>query len=198
MGDKLIVSSHWDALVALDKNTGKEQWENKDEDIRFRSSTPAVVNENTLLVADSDAVMLVDANTGEITSKTDFEGYNFSSSAQPLVAGDIAYIPTANKGLVIMNLKNNEIVKEVQVGKAMLYTAPYTSGDSMTIESSLISLSDGSLLFGASDGKLYVMSADGEITKTYDIGAPIFGSAAEYNGNLIVSDYSGRVVCLDR
>lgn len=198
VGDKLIVSSHWDALVALDKNTGKELWENKDEDIRFRSSTPAVVNENTLLVADSDAVMLVDANTGEITSKTDFEGYNFSSSAQPLVAGDIAYIPTANKGLVIMNLKNNEIVKEVQVGKAMLYTAPYTSGDSMTIESSLISLSDGSLLFGASDGKLYIMSADGEMTKTYDIGAPIFGSAAEYNGNLIVSDFSGRVVCLDR
>lgn len=195
-GDKLIVSSHWDALVALDKNTGKELWKNKDEDIRFRSSTPGIINEDTLIVADSDAVMLVDTNTGEITVKKDFEGYNFSSSAQPFVSGDIVYIPTANKGLVMFNLKNNEIVHETEVGKAMMYTAPYTSGDSKTIEPTLIPLSDGSFAFGASDGKLYIMSADGEIKKTYDIGAPIFGSAAEYNGNLIVSDFSGRVTCL--
>src|SRR5699024_2803712 len=31
-GDKLLVSSHWNALVALDKATGKELWANEDED----------------------------------------------------------------------------------------------------------------------------------------------------------------------
>lgn len=196
-GDKLIVSSHWDALVALDKNTGKELWGNKDEDIRFRSSTPAVVDDNTLIVADSDAIMLVDVNTGEITAKKDVEDYNFSSSAQPAVIGDIAYIPTANKGLVMFDIKNSEIVQEIQVGKAMIYTAPYTSGDAMSIESSLMQSPDGSLVFGASDGKLYFMSADGVMEKTVDIGAPIFGSAAEYDGNIIVSDFTGRVICLN-
>ncbi|MDE6471107.1 MAG: PQQ-binding-like beta-propeller repeat protein [Eubacterium sp.] len=196
-GDKLLVSSHWDALIALDKNTGKELWKNKDEDIRFRSSTPAIVDDNTLIVADSDAVMIVDANTGEITTKKDFEGYNFSSSAQSTVIGDIAYIPTANKGLITFNIKNCEIVQEIQIGKAMIYTAPYTSGDSQTIEPSLLQLSDGSLAFGASDGKLYIISADGAIEKTINIGAPIFGSAAYYNGSIIVSDFTGRVICLN-
>ena len=193
-GDKLLVSSHWDALVALDKNTGKELWNNQDEDIRFRSSTPAVVDENTLIVADSDAVMLVDANTGEITTKKDFENYNFSSSAQPTVIGDMAYIPTANKGLVLFNIKTTEIEKEIAVGKAMIYTA---SGDVQTIESSLIQLSDGSLAFGASDGKLYIISADGTVQKAVTIGAPIFGSPVYNNDSIIVSDFTGRVICLN-
>lgn len=68
-GNRLIISSHWDSLTALDKDSGKKIWENKDEDIRFRSSTPAVIDENTLLVADSDAIMTVNAENGEITQK---------------------------------------------------------------------------------------------------------------------------------
>ena len=83
-GDRLIVSSHWDALVALNKNTGKKLWENSDSNIRFRSSTPAVIDANTLLVADDDAIMIVDNGSGKITSKTNFDDYNFASSAQPV------------------------------------------------------------------------------------------------------------------
>ena len=123
-GDKLIVSSHWDALVASNKNTGKQIWKIKDDDIRFRSSTPCVVDEKTLLVADSDAIMLVNSDEGKITSKFDFEDYNFSSSGQPVISGDLAYIPTANKGIVIFDLNTQKIVNEIAVEKALIYTAP--------------------------------------------------------------------------
>lgn len=193
VGNKLIVSSHWDALVALDTATGKQIWERKDEGIRFRSSTPAVVDENTLLVADADAIMLVDANTGEITGKTTFESYNFSSSAQPVVSAGVAYIATANKGVLAFDLQSHEILWNTPVGKAQVYTAPYTGGDAQTVESTMV-LQDGCLVFGASDGNVYQISAaDGSVLQTVSVGAPIFGKAAFAEGDWIVGDFAGRV-----
>lgn len=197
MGDKLLVSSHWDALIALDKTTGKQLWENKDEDIRFRSSTPKPVDANTILVADDDAIMLVDASTGEITHKSGLEKYNFSSSAQPVVEGSIAYIPTANRGIVAFSPDTKEILWECAVGQALVYTAPYTNGKAQTVEPTVTVLSDA-LLFGASDGKVYRISkTDGSVLGSASVGAPIFGMAAASDGMYFVSDFAGRVTCLN-
>ncbi len=195
--DKLIVNSHWDALVALDKKTGKQLWENKDEDIRFRSSTPVQINEKSLLVADSDAIMIVDLSSGEITTKKDYDGkYNFSSSAKPYIRNNKAFIPTATTGLVIFDLEKKEIIKEVKVGKDLIYTAPYTNNDAQTVAPTLVQSFDGkTLLFGASDGYLYEIDEDGNIVSKNNIGSPVFSSVSDgdYEGDTIVSDFSGRV-----
>lgn len=191
-GNKLIVSSNWDALVALDAATGKQLWENKDSDIRFRSSTPIAVDDNTLLVADSGAIMLVDSNTGEIISKTSPEGYNFSSSAQPAVSGNVAYIATATKGVLAFDLTTHEILWNTPVESGMVGTAPYV-GKSQTVESTLV-LDGDTLVFGASDGNLYrISTADGSVLQTAAVGAPIFGKAANADGDWIVGDFAGRV-----
>ena len=193
-GDKLLVSSHWDALVALDKKTGKKLWENKDSELRFRSSTPAVIDENTLIAADSNSIMLINANNGEILHKDTYEDINFSSSAQPVIDGNAAYIPTANKGLIAYN--TDEMAEEwrFETGKAMIYTAPYTSGEAETIEPTPV-LKDGSLFFGASDGKLYKISAKtGELENSVVIGAPIFGKCTIIDNDAVVTDFSGRVI----
>lgn len=193
-GDKILVSSHWDALVALDKKTGKKLWENKDSELRFRSSTPAVIDENTLIAADSNSIMLINANNGEILHKDTYEDINFSSSAQPVIDGNAAYIPTANKGLIAYN--TNEMAEEwrFETGKAMIYTAPYTSGEAETIEPTPV-LKDGSLFFGASDGKIYKISAKtGELENSVVIGAPIFGKCTIIDNDAVVTDFSGRVI----
>lgn len=196
MGDKLLVSSHWDALTALDKSTGKQLWENKDADLRFRSSTPIPVDASTILVADSDAIMLIDANSGEITHKSDLEKYNFSASAQPVVDGDVAYIPTANRGLVAYSLTSKEILWECAVGKALVYTAPYTNGDAQTVEATPVDCGDA-LLFGASDGRLYRISkADGSVLGSVSVGAPIFGKTAVCDGVYYTADFAGRISCV--
>ena len=192
-GSKLIVSSHWDALKALDKTTGKELWSNDDEDIRFRSSTPAVVDDSTLLVPADDAIMLVNSDTGEITSKTMYEEYSFSSSGQPVIDGTYAYIPTANHGIVAFDMQQKTTVWEMHPGEAQVYTPPYVSNDP-TVEGTPV-LTDGQLIFAASDGKLYrIQTADGSVTASCDVGAPVFGKAALCeDGSVILADFAGRI-----
>lgn len=192
--DKLLVSSHWDALVALDKKTGKELWKSKDDALWARSSTPAVIDENTLLVAESNAIMIIDSGSGAVTHKVTREDINFASSAQPVIDGDFAYIPTANKGIVAYDLNSKDIAWQFETEKAIIYTAPYTSGDSKTVEATPV-LNDGSLIFGASDGKLYKLSAKtGEVEKSAEIGVSIFGKCAVVGDDVVVTDYSGRVI----
>lgn len=193
-GNKLLVSSHWDALVALDKTTGKQLWECKDEDIRFRSSTPAVVDENTLFVADDDALMIIDANTGKMKDKKNVEGGNFSSSAQPLISGNVAYVPTATKGLLAYDLNAKKILWETAVGKAMVYTAPYTSKGAQTIESSPILSKEGNVVFGASDGFVYTVDkTSGSILKKQSFGASLLGKVVLTSDGVIAGDFTGRI-----
>lgn len=193
-GDKLILSSHWDAIFALDKNTGNLLWENMDEDIRFRSSTPIAIDTNRLLVADDDAVAIVNLENGEIT-KTNFENYNFGSSGQPVIDGNIAYLPTATKGIVAFNLDTQQIVWEMQPGTALAFTACYTNEkNALTVEGTPV-LSGDQLIFAASDGYLYhINKADGTVLSKTNIGAPVFGKVAlNADGSVIVGDFAGRI-----
>ncbi|MFR8012508.1 MAG: PQQ-binding-like beta-propeller repeat protein [Clostridia bacterium] len=193
-GDKLILSSHWDAIFALDKNTGSLLWENMDEDIRFRSSTPIAIDANRLLVADDDAVAIVNLENGEIT-KTNFENYNFGSSGQPVIDGNIAYLPTATKGIVAFDLDTQQIVWEMQPGTALAFTACYTNAkNALTVEGTPV-LSGDQLIFAASDGYLYhINKADGTVLSKTNIGAPVFGKVAlNADGSVIVGDFAGRI-----
>lgn len=194
-GDKLLVSSHWDALIALDRKNGKQLWENKDGDIRFRSSTPVVIDESTAAVADSGAIMFVDLSSGKIKSKFSYD-CNFASSAQPLVIGKKLIIPTAKNGVVCFDTEKEDIVWTLSTGSALIYTAPYTSGESQTVEASPVLTQDGNILIAASSGKIFTVSPDGETLKMLDTGAPIFGSPAVESNRIYVSDFSGRVSCI--
>lgn len=192
-GSNLIISSHWDALVALDKTTGQLLWENDDEDIRFRSSTPAVVDENRLLVADSDAIMTVDAASGEILNKTDNTGYNFAAASQPLIQDGVAYITTADKGIVAYSLASNEILWNASLGTSMVYTASYTSGDAQTADADIL-WDNGTLVFGASDGFVYRLNAEnGGIVSKVSAGEPVFTSLAYDGESYYAAGFTGNI-----
>lgn len=196
-GDKLILSAHWDALFALDKASGKLLWEREDSDIRFRSSTPVAVGSG-LLVADDDAVAMVNLKNGRI-KKVNFEGYNFGSSGQPVIDGSIAYLPTATHGIVAFDMDAKQIVWEMQPGTAMAFTACYTNEtNAFTVEGTPV-LEGDRLIFGASDGYLYCLDkADGSVISKTAVGAPVLGKVVvNAGGSVIAADFSGRVTCFD-
>lgn len=194
-GNKLIVNSHWDSLSALDVESGKELWSNDDEDIRFRSSTPAIVDDKTLLVADSDAVMLVNLDDGSITDKTTFEDYSFSSSGQPAILDGIAYIPTSNKGLIAFDIKSKSILWNFETQDNILFTAPYRGKGSKTVESSPI-IEYNKIIFGANDGYIYCVDAKNrKVTEKFNAGSAVLGKAFVKDNKLYAGSFDGNVVC---
>lgn len=197
-GDKLIVNSHWDSLAALDIESGKALWNNKDEDIRFRSSTPIAVDNNTLLVADDDAIMLVDMNSGDITSKTNFEEYSFSSSANPALIDGIAYIPTSNDGIVAFDLDSKKLVWHFETGESILFTAPYAGEGKKIVESTPV-IDGETVIFGANDGFIYTVNAkSGELVEKKQAGSAVLGIIAVNGDEIYAGTFDGYVVCYDK
>ena len=193
--DKLIVNSHWDALVALDTKTGDNLWSNDDEDIRFRSSTPTLLDKNTLLVAEKNAIMLVNLDDGNITDKTTFEDYSFSSSGQPAVLDGVAYIPTSNKGLVAFDIKSKSIVWNFETQDNILFSAPYMGKGSKTVESSPI-IEDDKIIFGANDGNIYcVDTKSGKEVEKFNAGSAVLGKALVKDNKLYAGTFDGNMVC---
>lgn len=197
-GDRLIVNSHWDSLAALDIASGKALWDNKDEDIRFRSSTPIAVDDNTLLVADDDAIMLVDVNSGDITSKTNFEEYSFSSSGKPALMDRIAYIPTSNDGIVAFDLDSKKLVWHFETGESILFTAPYAGKGKKIVESTPV-IDGENVIFGANDGFIYTVNAkSGELTDKRQAGSAVLGKIAVNGDKIYTGTFDGYAVCCDK
>lgn len=197
-GDRLIVNSHWDSLAALNIESGKALWDNKDEDIRFRSSTPIAVDDNTLLVADDDAIMLVDMNSGDITSKTNFEEYSFSSSGKPALMDRIAYIPTSNDGIVAFDLDSKKLVWHFETGESILFTAPYAGKGKKIIESTPV-IDGENVIFGANDGFIYTVNAkSGELTDKRQAGSAVLGKIAVNDDKIYAGTFDGYAVCCDK
>lgn len=198
VGNKLLVNSHWDALAALNTENGDALWDNKDEDIRFRSSTPAAVDENTLLVADDDAIMLVSLSNGEITSKTVFEEYSFSSSAQPVIRDGVAYIPTSNEGVVAFDISTKNILWNFKTEESILFTAPYKGKGRRIVESTPI-IEGNNLIFGANDGCIYYVDINsGNMVKKYFAGSAVLGKIAVTEDKLYAGTFDGYVLCFDK
>lgn len=197
-GNKLIVSSHWDALVALDIKTGKQLWQNKDEDIRFRSSTPIMIDDNTILVTGDDAIILVDANNGKIISKTNLDEYSFSSSGQSVYKDEIAYIPTSNKGVIAFDVNSKKIIWNFETDENILFTAPYSGKGSKTVESSLV-IDNDKLIFGANDGYIYIVDLKtGELLNKYFAGSAVLGKIAVVDDKIYAGAFNGYIVCYDK
>lgn len=196
-GNKLIVNSHWDSLAALDISNGKELWSNNDSDIRFRSSTPICIDGN-LLVADSNAIMLVNSENGKFISKKEFDEYDFSSSAQPLYENGIAYIPTAKSGLAAYDLANEKILWNCLTKESILFTPPYAGKGSRTVEATPI-LHKGHIIFGANDGFIYSVNiSTGEIEKAYSMGSAVLGKVLSDNGKLYAGGFDGYLACFEQ
>lgn len=197
-GDKLIVNSHWDCLAALDVSNGKTLWENNDENIRFRSSTPVVIDDSTLLVADDNAIMFVNLADGEITSKTSFDEYKFSSSAQPVFRDGIAYIPTANEGVVAFDVHDKTILWNFKTDNSILFTSPYVGKDSKTVESSPV-LDGDTLIFGANDGCIYTVDIHtGDLLKKYSVGSAVLGEVCVTKDKIYAASFDGYAVCFNK
>lgn len=194
--DKYVyVGSHWDKLIAYDKATGKTAWSNDTEGLRYRSTTPTVVGDMIYVAAES-SVFKVDRNSGKIISKYTFDGYNFDAASAPYIEGDIGYFTTATKGVVAIDMNSGSMLWNFETGDALVFTSPYTSKGSKTVDSSIVGYKGG-LLFGASDGVVYLLEKDGSVREKKDLGSPVLNSLAVDGDVVYAFDFSGNLTAFD-
>lgn len=192
-GDHLIVGSQWNALYALNKNTGKEVWKIDEAPLRFRSTTPNCDVEGKLYVAADTTLFILDAKTGETLTSKEIKGSNFDVSSRPLVAGNIAYFATSKGGIGAYDANTLEKLWDFNTKSALLYTAPYVGDGAATVESSIV-LNGSNIVFGSNDGYVYTLDQKtGKLIQEINVGAPVTGAPAIYDNSIIVSDFSGKV-----
>lgn len=68
----------------------------------------------------------------------------------------VAYIPTANKGVVAFDTENKEILWSFETDDSILFTAPYVGKGVKTVEASP-AIDGNRLIFGGNDGFLYTV-----------------------------------------
>ncbi len=187
----LIAASNWRALYAHDIKTGKLLWKKSDNGYSSRSSTATFLND-TLYVASKDGIGLMNVQNGEMYEY--FESpYSLLATTKPLIADNLIVMGTAKNGLAAFNRATGEVVWNVQTGKSLVYSSPYSKPESATVESAPMLFND-KIVFGASDGFLYVVnSKDGKVIQKVDLGAPVFSSVTPYLNGFFVADFGGSV-----
>ena len=134
---------------------------------------------------------------GEIINKTDFEGYNFSSSAQSIYLDGVAYIPTANKGIIAYDVNSKETLWNFETGDSILFTAPYVGKGSKTVEASPV-IDGDTLAFGANDGCLYALDIKtGNLIYKKQAGSAILGQSFVNGNKIYTASFDGYVICFE-
>lgn len=190
-GNAVILSSHWDTLIAYDRVSGKKLWANEKNGLRYRTTTPGMWG-NSLLVAAQSKVFVLDPANGKIVSEHEYDDYTFDTATSPLVIGSTAYFATANAGVVAISLDTWQVQWNYKTGESLVFTSPYSGKGACSVESNILSI-DNELVFGASDGNLYRMNADGKVVQSYAVRSAILNTPAVYGNGCIVFDFSGNL-----
>lgn len=191
-GDNLIVHCHWRRVFAVNKNTGKKVWSNKDNSDCFSSVVPYG---DKLIFQTADKIVEYENGTGKITREKVLPDYNFNCAAEPYINGNIAYIGTVNKGVIAFNLSTFELIWNFdEMRKNLIYTSQYSMGDIHTVDTTIVE-KDGKLYFGGLDGYVYIVDKiTGTLVKEINVGAPILAEISIVGNQLIVFDFSGNVI----
>ncbi len=187
----LLVSLQWAYLACLDIDSGKLLWQNGENRLRFRSSTP-LLQEGMIYSGGMCDLSKLDAKTGE-TLATEYSRSRIDVSGAPVISGNIVYYPTGDKGVLGFDKENFKLLLTFPSGVSKLYTSPYIHGNISTVEGSPVIVGD-ELIFAGSDGYIHIYDKNTACEKkNICIGAPSSVSPIVTNDGIITADFDGYV-----
>ncbi len=191
--DQIIVGPQWQALIALDRRTGEKRWENAERALWWRNSTPTLCD-GVLYTAGGKEVLAVDAATGEVQQRKEFD-IGFNVCGAPCVNSDAVYCPTANHGVIALTRKKMTLIRHYPTDTAALFTAPYVGrGDNVQMVESRPQIVGDTLIFTASDGFLYFYHKDtGELQHRLALGASSLVAPLILDGYIYTADFAGQI-----
>ena len=190
-GGAVIGGVQWMALYGNDAATGKMLWSHDDHGLRNRGASPAI-HGHLAYVISLKSFFIIDVRSGEILRSRELP-YSLDATSTPLVTSSSVIFGTADRGVVALDRETLEEKWNFRTGDALICTVPYSRPSGAAVETSPV-LAGNTVYFGASDGTIYGLDSDsGEKVWSYNVGAPVFGSAAVSGNTLVVSDFGGNI-----
>lgn len=189
----LICGSNWNKSVCLSKDTGKILWTIQNANLSYRVATP-IIKDDVLYMPCHDTISKYDCQTGELISEHVFsKNTGFNTSGQPLIVDNTMYISSTNRSLIAIDLLTFEEKWNYKISNSILFTTPYSNGESRCIENDLCVYNDV-IYFGGSDGCAYGIDRfKGKGKFKYNNAVPILSSAKVSDGSIIFCDYCGTI-----
>lgn len=189
----LLTNGYWVGRYCYDAASGKLLWEKKDNDNRYSSCTPAILDTSFVYTGYS-AIMQVGARSGREIKR---QSYNhiFNTRSEPLVTGGRIFVGTSNDGLLAVNMEDMSTAWNFLCEPAIIYTSPYTQRREKTVESSPSAYGDN-VIFGANDGFVYCLRQDnGRFVWRINVGLPVLCKPVVCGDLLYFTDFAGNVYC---
>ncbi|MBQ9086774.1 MAG: PQQ-binding-like beta-propeller repeat protein [Clostridia bacterium] len=189
--NQLLISAHWRGLIAIDPHNGSIRWQQCEQPVWFRSSTPLLVD-GIIYTAGNRTLIKLSAENGEILL-TRSVPFGVDVSGSPVRDGSTLYYPTATQGVIAATIDTLEPQRFFPTGINTLSTAPYVHGTMQTVEGA-VQILGKHLIFTALDGYLYDYDKDtGKLLQKTAVGAPCLVSPLIVQDGIIVADFCGRV-----
>ena len=198
-GGVVCTATNGDGIYALDADNGKLLWKKERGEFGGQSAS-AVYADGRFYIKGTKTVFVFDAKSGNIIAQKDL-GERLYSSTMPLLVTEKLVIAAAHAGNLYALDKNTlEIIwKLLLTDNAMMKTGPYN-----TWNRSCANLSSGAVIrgnimyFTNADGFIYMIDINaGKVVKKIALGIPGFGAPAFANDRMYVTDFAGRLICLE-
>lgn len=194
-GNTLIAGAQWDALYGNNAQTGEFMWKLSKDGLSNRGAS-ATFHHDQLYIISGKSIFIIDPASGTIIRQKEINEFNLDVTSTPLITDHEIIFGTAGNGVLALDKEFLGVKWNTVTGQSLIFTSPYTTVPSATVETSPILSTNGIIYIGASDGYLYgIKSGTGEIIWKTKTGAPFLSTVAISGNTLIAADYSGNVYC---
>ena len=187
-GNTVVVPFPSGDVVAIDVSTGRAKWRESVARGRSRASSLASLNDSARPVIDNGVVYAV-GHSGRMIATEQKTGKRIWSQSvggtqQPWVAGQNIYVVDKNGRLMALSRKTGQVLWVAKLPGGKTWSGPILAGGQLWLASS-----KGNLV--SVDGKM------GTVTKTRDLGDPVYIAPIVADGRMYVLTDNADLVALN-
>ena len=218
VGDRVLIGSYDQTLYCVSTRTGSLIWK-----VRTNGpvhATPSIADGLAFIAGCDELFRAIRISDGKEVFHVSSDAY---TGASPALRGGAAFYGTFNNEVLMVNLKDHQIVWRYQhpqrkfpfYSSAAVTTdrivvggrdkivhglstngkAAWTFATQARVESSP-AIAGGRVFVGSNDGRFYVLNlATGAKVWEFNAGAPLSASPAIANGRIVIGSQDGRLYC---
>ena len=193
--DKLFFLNSYGTLYSIDLNSININWfinlnfsSNINPNNLF-SGVEIVNYKNNIIVSSLNKTYIIDTQSGLIKKK-----FNFASITKPIANNDLVYFLSKNNLLILVDLKNNEILFSYNINKKIAETL---NSKERNVELKTFILANNNIKIFLMNSFIVDFYKNGELSRIYKLPKKIYSQPIIINGSVLYIDKKNRLIVLN-